>query len=109
MRKKLEKLNGDHKCAYCGKKDVPLEIEHIVPRSRGGSNKVSNLTLSCHECNQKKVNLTAEEFGRLDVQKQTKQPLKATAFMNVIRWKLVNILKCGWTYGYIKKYNRKVN
>ena len=50
------------KCAYCGKKDVPLEIEHIIPKSRGDSDRVSNLTLSCHECNQKKGNRTAEEF-----------------------------------------------
>ncbi len=45
----LEKWN--RKCAYCGKKDVPLEIEHIIPRTRGGSNRVSNLTLSCIPCN----------------------------------------------------------
>jgi len=100
----LEKFN--HKCAYCGKKDVPLEIEHIVPKSRGGSNRVSNLTLSCHDCNQKKGNKTAKEFGHPGIQKQAKQPLKATAFMNVIRRKLVDILNCGWTYGYITKHNR---
>lgn len=44
-------------CAYCGVKDVPLEIEHIQPRSKGGSNRISNLTLACHACNQKKGNL----------------------------------------------------
>ncbi|MCP4030957.1 MAG: HNH endonuclease, partial [Herbaspirillum sp.] len=32
------------KCAYCGKSDIPLEIEHIVPKSRGGSDRVSNLS-----------------------------------------------------------------
>ena len=94
------------KCAYCGKKDVPLEIEHIIPKSRGGSNRVSNLTISCHECNQKKGDKTAEEFGYPKIQKYAKQSLKATAFMNSIRWKLVNLLKCNWTYGYITKYNR---
>jgi hypothetical protein len=35
------------KCAYCDVHDVPLELEHIVPRSRGGSNRISNLTLAC--------------------------------------------------------------
>ena len=34
-------------CVYCGVKDVPLEIEHIVPKSRGGTNRISNLTLAC--------------------------------------------------------------
>ena len=94
------------KCAYCGKKDVPLEIEHIIPKSRGGSDRVSNLAISCHNCNQEKDNLTAEEFGHPEIQKKARQSLKATAFMNVIRWKLVNMLGCGYTYGYITKYNR---
>lgn len=96
----------DRKCAYCKKKNVPLEIEHIIPKSRGGSNKVSNLTIACHKCNQKKGNKTAAEFGHPEIQKQAKQSLKATAFMNSIRWKLVNMLGCEWTYGYITKYNR---
>ena len=43
-------------CAYCGKTNLPLEIEHILPKSKGGSNRVSNLTLACTECNQKKGN-----------------------------------------------------
>lgn len=94
------------KCAYCGKKDVPLEVEHIIPKSRGGSDRVSNLTLSCQECNQKKSNQTAAEFGYPNIQKQARQSLKATAFMNVIRWKLVNLLNCNWTYGSITKYWR---
>jgi len=100
----LEKWH--RKCAYCGKKDVPLEIEHIIPKSRGGSDRVSNLTISCHDCNQKKGNKTAVEFGYPRIQKKARQSLKATAFMNVIRWKLVNMLGCGYTYGYITKYNR---
>ena len=46
------------KCAYCGKKDVPLEIEHIIPKARGGSNRISNLTLACQPCNTKKGEVT---------------------------------------------------
>src|SRR5262249_28351492 len=34
-------------CAYCGATGVPLQIEHIVPSSRGGTDRVSNLTLAC--------------------------------------------------------------
>ena len=54
----LEKFH--RKCVYCGKTGVPLEIEHITPKSRGGSDRVDNLAISCHNCNQKKNNLTAE-------------------------------------------------
>ena len=42
-------------CAYCGATDTPLEIEHIVPRSKGCSNRVSNLAIACHHCNQMNV------------------------------------------------------
>lgn len=51
------------KCAYCNAKDVPLQIDHIEPRSRGGSNKVDNLTLACAGCNLKKGNLSLEQFA----------------------------------------------
>jgi len=94
------------KCAYCGKTNIPLEIEHIIPKTRGGTDRVSNLTISCHECNQKKGNKTAKEFGHPEIQKQAKESLKATAFMNIVRWKLVNHLNCDWTYGYITKHDR---
>ena len=100
----LEKFNWT--CAYCGKKDVPLEIEHIVPKSRGGSNRVSNLTISCHKCNQKKDNQTAEELGFPDIQKQAKQPLKAATFMNLVKQRIVDILGCETTFGYITKHDR---
>jgi len=94
------------KCAYCGKRNVPLEVEHIIPKSRGGSDRVYNLTIACHECNQKKGNRTAEEFGYPEIQAKAKQSLRAATFMNAIRWELVNRLGCNWTYGSITKYHR---
>jgi 5-methylcytosine-specific restriction endonuclease McrA len=75
-------------CAYCGAKATRLEIEHILPHSRGGSDRVSNLTLACHACNQRKGNQTAAEFGHPDIQMQAKQPLKDAAAMNAMRWAL---------------------
>ena len=95
-----------YKCAYCGTKDVPLEIEHIIPRSRGGSDRVSNLAIACRPCNQKKNTHTAEEFGHPIIQAQAKQSLKSTAFMNIVKNKFVEILDCNITYGYITKYFR---
>ncbi|KAF3890935.1 MULTISPECIES: RNA-guided endonuclease IscB [Nostocales] len=49
-------------CVYCGKTDVPLQIEHIHARTKGGSDRFSNLTLSCEKCNQKKGNKPVEQF-----------------------------------------------
>ena len=101
------------KCAYCKTENVPFEAEHIIPTSRGGTNRVSNLTIACHNCNQKKDNMTAAEFGHPEVQLQAKQPLKAAVFMNIVRSRLVDTIKrefpqyqCNETYGYITKCNR---
>ena len=48
------------KCAYCGAEGVPLQIEHIQPKSKSGSNRFSNLTLACQCCNQAKGNQPVE-------------------------------------------------
>ena len=82
----LEKFNRT--CVYCGVRDVPMEVEHIVPKTRGGSNRVSNLTLSCQPCNQKKSDQTAAEFGYPEVEKQAKAPLKDAAAINATRWEI---------------------
>lgn len=82
----LEKW-GRH-CAYCGAKDTPLQIEHIVPRARGGSDRIPNLTLACERCNQQKGAQTAEEFGYPAIQAQAHRPLKDAAAVNTTRWAL---------------------
>lgn len=77
------------RCVYCGKQNVPFEIDHVRPRSRGGSHRVSNLVLSCHACNQAKGDQTAAEFGHAEVQKQARVPLKDAAAVNATRFALV--------------------
>ena len=49
-------------CAYCGATDVPLEVEHILCRARGGTHRISNLTLACKPCNDVKGTQLIEEF-----------------------------------------------
>jgi 5-methylcytosine-specific restriction endonuclease McrA len=89
----------DRTCAYCGTKDTPLEIEHIQPRSKGGSNRVSNLCLACVPCNQKKGNQDIKDFlkGKPDlllrILSQAKRPLADTAAVNATRWNLYENLK----------------
>lgn len=43
----------NYTCVYCGNKGE--EIEHVVSKSKGGTNSVHNLTLSCRACNLKKA------------------------------------------------------
>ncbi len=80
-------------CAYCGAQGVPLEVEHIVPKARGGSNRVSNLTLACEPCNQAKGTQTAAEYGFPQIQAQAKQPLRDAAAVNTTRWALYERLQ----------------
>ena len=57
---KKDKEGNEKVITYSG--DDILEVEHKVPQSRGGSNKLSNLTLSCRTCNKDKDNRTLEEW-----------------------------------------------
>jgi hypothetical protein len=94
----LEKF--DRTCAYCGAADVPLNIDHIYPRAKGGTNRVSNLTLACITCNQTKGSLPLEtwlasKFGPTEaviiakrVLTRAKAPLKDAAAVNTTRWAL---------------------
>lgn len=77
-----------HKCAYCGVEHVPLTVEHINPKARGGSNRVSNLTIACMPCNKRKGTQTAAEFGYPHIQALAKQPLRDAAAINATRWVL---------------------
>jgi 5-methylcytosine-specific restriction endonuclease McrA len=80
-------------CAYCRATGVPLQVEHIVPRTRGGSDRVSNLTLACGPCNQHKGAQTAAEFGFPKVQALAQQPLRDAAAVNSTRWTLYQALQ----------------
>lgn len=110
----LEKWGRE--CAYCGKKDVPLQVEHIVPKSRGGSDRVSNLTNSCECCNQEKGSKPVEEFLKKKpkllekIKKGAKKPLKDAAAVNSTRKKIVEVssrlLPTTTSTGAQTKYNR---
>jgi HNH endonuclease len=80
------------RCAYCGATDRPLQVEHSVPKVRGGSNRVSNLTLACTTCNDAKGDRTAEEYGYPQIQAVAKQPLRDAAAVNATRWALYHRL-----------------
>jgi 5-methylcytosine-specific restriction endonuclease McrA len=49
------------KCCYCGRSDLPLTIDHIIPRARGGQDSWENLVCACVVCNNKKSDRTPEE------------------------------------------------
>lgn len=87
------------KCAYCDATEVPLQIEHIHPKARGGTNRVSNLTLACAPCNQRKAAQPVQDFLVKEPQRltsilaQAKRPLKDAAAVNATRWALARALQ----------------
>ncbi|AFZ12435.1 HNH endonuclease [Crinalium epipsammum PCC 9333] len=89
----------DRKCAYCSAENVPLQIEHIHPKAKGGTNRISNLCVACEPCNIKKGTQDVEVFltKKPDVLKrilaQAKRPLKDASAVNSTRWALMNRLK----------------
>ncbi len=110
-------LKWHHQCAYCDARDVPLELDHVQPRAKGGSNRVSNLTLACTSCNQRKGNQDVRDFLKGQPERlarllgHLKAPLKDAAAVNMTRWALYERLsaldlpvECG--SGGLTKYNR---
>lgn len=59
-RKNILKRDG-HKCVYCGRGDLQLTLDHIIPRSRGGGDTWENLVAACLKCNNKKGDRTPQE------------------------------------------------
>lgn len=55
-------LHDDYTCYYCRKRGGSLEIDHKIPLSRGGTNKLDNLVTACKNCNRRKHDKTVEEF-----------------------------------------------
>lgn len=110
-------LKWNHQCAYCDVRAVPLELDHVHPRSKQGTSRVSNLTLACRPCNQRKNNQDIREFLRDDPSRlariltHMKAPLGDAAAVNATRWALNARLKAlGGTVeggsGGLTKYNR---
>ncbi|TSI12470.1 RNA-guided endonuclease IscB [Brevibacterium aurantiacum] len=110
----LEKFNRT--CVYCDATNVPLNIDHVHPRARGGSDRVSNLVTACILCNQAKGKLLVEEFvsdrKRLEhIRKQLKVCLRDAAIVTATRWSLHTALMTTGLYvvassGGRTKFNR---
>ena len=54
----------DNTCVYCGYRRIArtLDIDHMIPAVRGGTNDESNLQVICRPCNQRKGLQTDQEF-----------------------------------------------
>ncbi len=86
-------------CAYCDADNVPMQIEHVVPKAVGGSDRISNLALACEPCNTAKGAQRIEAFLASDpdrlfkIKAQLKTPLHDAAAVNATRWTLFGALE----------------
>jgi 5-methylcytosine-specific restriction endonuclease McrA len=61
-----EIFNRDgHTCQYCGKKERPLTLDHVVPRRLGGVHTWDNVVAACGHCNRRKAGRTPQQAGMM--------------------------------------------
>jgi 5-methylcytosine-specific restriction endonuclease McrA len=70
-----------HQCQYCGKRPPmrELNIDHVVPRSRGGDDSWENLVTACRSCNLRKGWNTPEEADMRLARRPTRPKWTVTA------------------------------
>ena len=101
-------------CQVCGKsvKDgAVLAVHHIIPRSKGGTNRLNNLLTVCTGCH---TSRNHKPGGKLHGLKPVTGTLKDAAYMNIVRWQMINALREEFpeievfhTYGSYTKAHRR--
>jgi 5-methylcytosine-specific restriction endonuclease McrA len=80
-----------HKCQYCGRSDLALTVDHVIPVSRGGDETWENLVCACVRCNNKKGDCTPEE-AQMPLRRKAMRPNHVTFIRHFVgsldeRWK----------------------
>ncbi|HED05279.1 MAG TPA: HNH endonuclease [Ignavibacteria bacterium] len=86
-------LRDKNKCQYCGKefKKNDLNLDHVIPRMRGGVSSWENVVCSCIPCNRNKGGRTPEAAGM----KLIKKPIKP-GWSSYYHISLTNIMYKEW-------------
>ena len=82
-RKNILSRDGN-KCQYCGVSKLPLTIDHILPKVKGGQDSWENLTTACKPCNQRKGDRTPEESD-MKLIKAPKRPNRLHYFHRFVK------------------------
>jgi 5-methylcytosine-specific restriction endonuclease McrA len=84
-----ELLRRDHStCQYCGS-SKHLTIDHILPRSRGGSHTWDNVVIACESCNGSKGSRTPAEAG-LVLRTKPRAPIHPAVAFSEQFWRMHN-------------------
>lgn len=76
------------RCSYCGTELTELCMDHVVPRSRGGSDAPDNLMPACRECNSSKCAMTLEEYRNRLAERALQRRIGMEFPTRVLRWLL---------------------
>lgn len=111
-RKKAVLWRDKYTCQYCGVKCIEAglvaEVDHVIPRSRGGTDAWQNLVCSCQRCNKAKGNQTAAEFGYPQVKgKWFKYPAHVQVGKRYLKTALSKLAPVEVTYGWQTSEKRK--
>jgi 5-methylcytosine-specific restriction endonuclease McrA len=60
------KARDGHKCVYCGSSEN-LTVDHIRPKSKGGTDTADNLVTACRPCNQAKGSMHVDVFMQTQI------------------------------------------
>lgn len=108
--KQAAKARDGYKCQCCGKKNCRLEVHHLLPRSRGGSDRLANLITLCSDCHrlahssEEQLLAFQKRFG-----KKAKGALRYATQMNILRSMLQKEYPdAEITYGFITKDVRRI-
>lgn len=94
-KKEVVAIRDGFKCVYCFKEfedHTEIEVDHLIPRSKGGSDSWNNLVTSCVNCNREKSNLTINEienykpdssYRKFEAIKDLKKPDVLTTFRRI--------------------------
>lgn len=74
LTKKNVLLRDDYTCAYCSRKGgADMTVDHVQPKSRGGTSTWLNLVCCCSRCNLRKRDRTPAEAG-MPLQRKPREP-----------------------------------
>lgn len=73
-----------HRCQYCGRGDVPLTLDHVLPKTRAGPHDWSNVVACCVRCNNTKGDRTPREAG-MALRSTPRRP-RITPYISLHAW-----------------------
>ena len=94
-KKEVVTIRDGFKCVYCSKEfedHTEIEVDHLIPKSKGGPDSWDNLVASCNICNREKSNLMIDEiekykpdvsYRKFEAMKDLKKPDVLTAFRRI--------------------------